>query len=61
MLNQPSILAAGAGKYNLAPEFQHVQATYMNVGKAVEKLRKQKDERIKELQEKKRIADDRLP
>jgi len=33
----------------------------MNVGKAVEKLRKQKDERIKELQEKKRIADDRLP
>lgn len=59
-LNQP-FHTPGVGKYNLNPDFQHVQATYMNVGRAVEKLRKQKDERIRELQEKKRIAEDRLP
>ena len=60
-LNQPFNATTGGAKYNLAPEFQHVRATYMNVDKAVEKLRKQKDERIAELREEKRIAEDRLP
>lgn len=32
------------GKYNLAPEFQHVKATYMNTDKTVQKMRRQAQE-----------------
>lgn len=42
-------------KFNLNPELQHVQASFMDTGKTVEKMLKQKEERVKELKDSRKV------
>lgn len=42
------------GKYNLSPEYQHVQSKFRDTTTAVEKLRKQAADKREELREQRR-------
>lgn len=45
-------------KYNLSPEHQHVKATFKDTSRAVEKLRKEAQEKREELRAQKKLADE---
>lgn len=45
-------------RYNLSPDHQHVKATFKDTTKAVEKLRKEAQEKREELRAKKKLADE---
>mmetsp|Transcript_19413 Transcript_19413/g.29816 ORF Transcript_19413/g.29816 Transcript_19413/m.29816 type:complete len:138 (-) Transcript_19413:1020-1433(-) len=49
-------------KFNLAPDYQHVKASFRDTGKAVERMREGASERRSELREKRRIVvEERIP
>lgn len=45
-------------RYNLSPDHQHVKATFKDTSRAVEKLRKEAQEKREEIREKKRLAEE---